>query len=529
MYNTFDRSRIYNFFEKLSSLKKGPKLLNMADGSSAMPIEERQKQVKDKTHLVAKDMDQKLAISSISVGFVAAGSFFYAPLGAIALPGLLYQSIDLGRNAFSSLKNKNEVSRSFLDLLVFGLCFSQGYYILGSLALCSHYFTNKVLFQSDKEAYKTLSEAVGKEPSKAWLLKDGVEIEVNTNTLQVGQSVVIHAGELIPVDGLIIDGIGLIDGRILNGFAPPTVKNSDEKVVSGNILLAGRIVVQIESVGDMTCMAKMLAQLTQGTEDQTTLQRWSQKLSPVIALSQLVGGGLASFMFSPMSIAAIMGARSDYNQIAPVEIATWLENALQNGIFIRNTKALELLKQVDTVVIDYAIDEQSVEELNSVINSLRDHKIKSVYLFTTDSIPEEVGRTIDHYLIDATMPEKVECLVGLRASQATVCYISDTITNEIKQATAVSIRLSHITYKEELSADIFLLNGTLQQVDEILKMAKSFNRHKKSTFLRSIAPPLLALSAPFAFKSGLIATIALNQIGTFSSLNHAQQISHSND
>lgn len=513
MYNTFDRSRISVFFENLGGLIKRFPGLKRANDDTIMQREAKKELAKDNTSRIAKKMDQELAISSISVGILTGGALFYAPLSLVALPGLCYQSLDLALKAFDSLKNKNQVNRAFLDLLVFALCLSQGYYVLGSLALSSHYFTNKILFKSNKDVSQSLSEAVGKEPSMTWLLKDGIEIEIPTNTLQKGQSVVIHPGELVPVDGLITDGLALVDEHVLSGSAAPTIKNIGESVTCGNILLAGRIVVQIKRVGDGTCMAKMAAQLTQATENQTTLQHWSQKLSPIVSLSQLVGGGLASFMFGPMSVAAMMGARSDYDQIASLELATWLEEGLQNGIFIRNTQALELLKQVDTMVIDHAIKPLSAEERTQLVNQLRRHKITC----------------IDPDLTDMTMQEKVKLLTQLQADGATVCYIGDTITQDMQEASTVSIGLSHIASTEDPLADIVLLDGTLQQVDLLLNMAKEFNRHKKKTFLTSISPSLLALSAPFLFKSGLIVTIVLNQIGLFSGLKQAQRTNHSNE
>jgi len=523
MYNTFNLSRISGFWDNLRHWRRKP------NGDTLMQIEEKKEQAKDKTSHIAKEIDQGLAISSISLGIAATGALFYAPLSIVAFPGLFYQSLFLSKDAYRSLKNKIQVNRAFLDLLVLALCLSQGYYVLGSLALCVHYFTKKVLLKSNKDAYQALSESVEKAPSMAWLFKDGVEIEIPTDTLQTGQLVVIHAGELIPADGLITDGVALVDEHMLSGFSPPTIKNIGERVASGNILLVGCLTVQIERIGDMTCAAKMEVLLNQATEDQTTLQRWYKKLSPMVALSQLTGGGLASFVLGPMGVAAIMGARSDYDQIAPLEIATWLEKGLQNGILIRNTHSLDLLKQVDTIVIDRAIKQLSAEESISLMNQLRTHKITSIYLFASDPLPREAQLAVDHYLTDMTMQQKVKLLTQLQADGATVCYIGDKIKQDIQQATTVSISLSNTLSTEDPLADILLLDGTLQQVDLLLNMAKHFNRHKKKTFITSITPSLLALSAPFLFKSGLMATIVLNQIGMFSGLKQAQRINHSNE
>ena len=523
MYNIFNKSIHRNFFGNLRGLRGKLNGFKRVNDDTMMQIEEKKEQLKENSNRIAKEVDQDLVISSVSAGIVTAGAFVYPPLTLVALPGLLYQSLDLAQEAFDSLKSKNQVSRAFLDLLVFGLCFSQGYYVLGSLALCSHYFANNILFKSNQEAYQTLSEAIGKEPSMAWLLKDQVEIEVQTKTLQVGQSVVIHPGELVPVDGLIVDGVALVDEHVLGGSAPPSIKNIGERVVCGNILLAGRIIVKIEHVGHSTWMAEMTTELTQATHNQTTLQRWGQRFSPIMGLSQLMGAGLASFMFGPMSIAAMMGARSDYNQIAPLEIITWLEESLQNGIFIRNIHALEVLKQVDTMVIDDAMNQLSAEERTCLINQLRTHKITSVYLLATTSAPEEAPLAVGHYLTKITKQDKVKLLAQLQADGATVCYIGETIEPEIQKNTAVSIGLFNTASKKDSLADILLMDPSLKHVNLLLNMANAFNRQSKNTFITSITPALVALSAPFLFKSGLLVTVALNQIGLLSGLKQAKR------
>jgi len=146
---------------------------------------------------------------------------------------------------------------------------------LGSIAvagflLLNHYFlaaiTNWLFIYAKQLIFKTKDQFqksiihffyVKKLPRSIWLLKDGVELEVPFETLKVGDIVVVNAGEMIPVDGTIIEGTASINQNILSGDALPLEKKIGDQVFALSVVLSGKICVQVERLGKETVAGQM--------------------------------------------------------------------------------------------------------------------------------------------------------------------------------------------------------------------------------------------------------------------------------
>jgi len=74
-----------------------------------------------------------------------------------------------------------------------------------------------------------------------WLLKDDIEIQVDFETIQAGDTVIVNAGEIIPVDGVIQSGSASVDQHLLTGESQPVEKENGDKVFAATLLLSGRI------------------------------------------------------------------------------------------------------------------------------------------------------------------------------------------------------------------------------------------------------------------------------------------------
>lgn len=523
MLNTF----ISRFFRGGIFKKK----THQTPASRVSKKEKPKEKKKAKEKQEAQKIDQGLAVSSLSLGLATAGALVYAPLSVTAIVGLLYLGVPLGKEAYEWLKNEGRTA-ALLDLLVLAGCLTQGYYVAGSLALASSYFSRKFLLKEEQKAHERaqrffpLFELAGKASRVAWLLKEDVEIEVPSDSLQAGEVVVVHPGELVPADGTITQGIGLIDQRLLTGNSCAVIKEIGEKVFTGNMVLAGRITVQIESVHDTTCAAQVGSILKQASNDKTTRQLWMASYKP---LSQLCVATLASFVVGPMGAIAIMGARSSYDKIAPIEMATFLKEGINRGILIRDGRALEWLSEVNTVVIDHQVAQRP--ESAAIISQLRERYVESIYLFAHDPRQRRgfgIRQTMikaDHYFRQRSPEDKAKVIAQLQADGAVICYISHKSEPVIQKEAKVSIcpLLTSEPGRIDIpSTDIILMDGTLNRLGTLFEMAQNFDAHSKKTFITSLIPSILAVSGPFLFNSGLVTTIVLNNIGLFAALKQAK-------
>ena len=95
-------------------------------------------------------------------------------------------------------------------------------------------------------------------------MQDGVEIQVPLDRLQKGDVVVTHTGEMVPVDGIIVEGMAMIDQHALTGESTPAEKGVGDRVFASTILVAGEIQIVVEKSGSDTATAK-IAQILNDT------------------------------------------------------------------------------------------------------------------------------------------------------------------------------------------------------------------------------------------------------------------------
>jgi cation transport ATPase len=428
-------------------------------------------------------IQQGLLISSLSLGLATTGSLFYAPLSIVSIAPLLYLGMQAALDAAKSLWHEKRPNTALLDTVIFALCIFQSYYIAISLVFWFDYLSQKSIYQGLEQSGRTLSNQVGKPESLTWVLNEGAFVEVPTKSLQADEIVVVHAGELVPVDGVTTDGHALVNEYLLTATSQAIIKKSGDQVFAGAMVLAGRICVKVERAGEATHQAQMAEILTRANSP-------NEKLTQQLALPLLCLGSMASFVLEPMGVLGIMATRLGYDRVAPLGRATYLERTLQHGILIRDGRALQWLSQIESVVIQYDV----AKEASSTISLLREQHVKSIYPFEST---QELQKVLD----------------SLQIEGKSVCYIGYEVPDAMQSVAKVCISVGCISDITSDSAQIVLLDGTLNQLCTLFELAKSYDATYKKSFMMSGLPAILALSAPFLFHTGLITTIVLNQIG----------------
>ncbi|MGB0385007.1 MAG: HAD family hydrolase [Ardenticatenaceae bacterium] len=515
LYNAFDKTRIANWWRERQSK---PRLVSDDAGVKAEPTDGKGKQSPEA-------IQQGLVLSSLSLGLATTGSLFYAPLSLVTIPALLYLGLSSVKSALESLREAR-ASHELLDTVILGVCLIKGYYIAGSLVFLSYYLSRQVLRNRSQKGDSTLSNLVKKAGRFAWVLKEGVEVEVPVKSLQAEQLVVVHAGEIVPVDGVISEGIALIDERLLTAHSEAISKKIGDQVFAGAILLVGRICVKVERVGDATTAAQIAPLLKRAANEPTSFQVRSENLNQQLPLPLLCVGSMASFVLGPMGAIAIMGTRLGSHQALPIGMAAYLERAGERGILIRDGRVLEWLSKVDIVVIEHEVAQQP--DALELISQLPERHIQSIYLFSSDRTLKKQAALdhglgiFEHSFSEISPEDKARVIASLQANGESVCYIAHgSVAKAIQKEANVSISVGGVSEITTDSAHIVLLDGTLKQLGTLFELAKRFDLKHKSTFMMSLLPAILAMSGPFLFHSGLVTTIVLNQIGLLAALGRS--------
>lgn len=189
----------------------------------------------------------------------------------------------------------------------------------------------------------------------ALLLVDGEEVEVSVDSLTVGQEIVIKPGAGIPIDGVVLSGETEIDQKSMTGEPQPARAGVGDSVYAGTVNLTGRIVVQVKREHVDTSFSKILRLLEQSEGISVPESRLTDRfLGYYIPFVLAVAGAVALISADIAKAIAILVVSCPCGQmlVSSAPMIAALSVATKRGILIKNSKFIEELTEIDTVVFD---------------------------------------------------------------------------------------------------------------------------------------------------------------------------------
>ena len=201
-------------------------------------------------------------------------------------------------------------------------------------------------------------------PQEAQVLRDGQEVTLPLDQVQVGDLVRVRPGQKIPVDGRVVEGQSWVDESMLTGESLPVAKKVGDQVVGASLNQQGSLIVETNKVGQDTTLAQIihLVQAAQGSKAPIAqlADRVSAVFVPVVMTLALVAGlawyliGGQSWAFAlTITIAVLVIACPCALGLAtPTAIMVGTGKGAEQGILIKSGTALEMAHQVNAVVLD---------------------------------------------------------------------------------------------------------------------------------------------------------------------------------
>ncbi|RAX58054.1 heavy metal translocating P-type ATPase [Helicobacter monodelphidis] len=217
------------------------------------------------------------------------------------------------------------------------------------------YIEEMTMYKSD-DLIKELSKP---QVQEAWIEKliEGKKerILVSANQLNIGDIVVIGAGNTICVDGHIVAGEGLVNQISMTGEATPIRKVRGDRVLSGTIIEEGEIKVWAESVGDGTATARIKNYIQETLVQKSSIQLSASKMADGLVPVTL-GLAILSYFYSQDLTRAASVLQADYScalkLATPVAFKAAIGSAGKSGIIIKGAKSLESLYESEVFVFD---------------------------------------------------------------------------------------------------------------------------------------------------------------------------------
>ncbi|MGB0386556.1 MAG: heavy metal translocating P-type ATPase [Ardenticatenaceae bacterium] len=296
--------------------------------------------------------DHYLAVSGISLA-LSTLALLFPSLNLLGLPGFLYASLPVYRKAYQELK-RGEARVSMMVAIIMGGLVLTNHFWVGNFTVFMRVLSIKLTQKVQRSSQQDLIDLFKLQPRTVRVLEDGVEREIPFERLRLGDLVVIHAGQVIPVDGTIVDGIASIDQQILTGESQPAEKEVGHDVFASTVVLSGQLCVRVEKAGDKTIVAQITKILNDAATAKISVQLRSEEITDKTALPTLVASGLSLPFLGVGGALAILSAHFKYQMtvLAPLTMLNYLHWASKNGVLIKEGITIELLSQVDTLVFD---------------------------------------------------------------------------------------------------------------------------------------------------------------------------------
>lgn len=217
--------------------------------------------------------------------------------------------------------------------------------------------------RAKRSAGAALRELAALGAKEATVIRDGVEVRVPADELEVGDVVVVRPGERVATDGVVIEGASALDVAAMTGEPVPDDVGPGDPVLGGSVNTFGRIVLRANKVGAETQLARMAGLVAEAQSGKASIQRLADRVSavfvPVVLLvsALTLGGWLllgqpAGAAFTAAVAVLIIACPCALGLATPTAILVGTGRGAQLGVLIKNPQVLETATGIDTVVLD---------------------------------------------------------------------------------------------------------------------------------------------------------------------------------
>ncbi|EIJ36851.1 heavy metal translocating P-type ATPase [Thiothrix nivea] len=302
----------------------------------------------------AQEADKELKVSLVAMSATGIANVIYPPLLLFSVPLTVYGSMPIFRDAWQYWREKRRMHSSVIDAVAITGTVATGYYFAAAVINGMYFLGQKVLLKTEDHSSQKLLKLFSDTPRSVWLWRDGAEVETPFEDVQTGQLVVIHAGESIPFDGEIVQGTATVDQHMLTGESRPQEKTVGDSVFASTLLTAGKLHIRVDKAGKDT-VAAQISEVLQNTLDfKSTVEARGTRIANQMTLPTLALTGIALGKLGPVGASTVANCNfSDIIRITiPLGVLNHLKLAAEQGILVKDGRALELLGEVDTVVFD---------------------------------------------------------------------------------------------------------------------------------------------------------------------------------
>ncbi len=299
-------------------------------------------------------IDGALVLSTAGVIGVGVGAALSLPTAVIVTPMLGAVVVGFVGRAVADYRRDGRVGVAGVDVFSSAGPLAAGHLTAVSTYMISVHATRRIARSNEDRTRRALGRLLAEISPTAWRVEGGVAVEVPLDALAAGDVIEVSAGQAVPVDGAVVEGLARVDRQALTGESAAGHAGPGDAVHAAELLIEGRVRVRVDRAGAETRAAQIEALLDAATGYRRRFRSQGDDVVDAGARPTLALGALAlptvgvdaalGIIFAPLAYAL--------RYTAPISVLGYMQCAARSGILVKDGRALELVAGVDVVIFD---------------------------------------------------------------------------------------------------------------------------------------------------------------------------------
>ena len=338
-------------------------------------------------------------------------------------------------------------------------------------------------------------------PKKAVKLVDGEEKTVTINEISKGDIIVCRPGEKIAVDGVVRKGRTNINEALITGESKPVHKEIGNEVIAGSINCNGYIEYEAVRIGRETNISNIVKMVVEATNSKTEIQKFVDKVSGIFVPTIFILAVLASILnfviIKDISVAVnvfvtvlVVACPCALGIATPLAMVVSIGKLSRNGIFIKSSESLEILKSIKNIVFDktgtltngkFSVVDKNISDENMQI-------LQNIEFNSKHPIAQSICEFSDFKKIDVTNFREIEGY-GLQADIGNITYyvgsskfvkeqcINNIYGNDEEKFLSNGYTIVYLFNNDGLLGIVGLADRVKEGVKELIQELKNMNKN----------------------------------------------------
>ena len=274
---------------------------------------------------------------------------------AIVYPALIFICLPIYKRAYRCLRHERRLNVDFLDACALTVGMLTGDVINASLMVMLIHLGDYIRDLTAASSQRTIRKLLDFQNNHAWVLRDGVEVQIQVKDIVEGDVVALNTGDLIPVDGEVIEGELIVDQQVLTGESLPAHKEVGDKTFASTVIKDGNAYIKATRVGDRTKVAQVVRMVEEAPLYETKIQNHAEKfadrlVAPSLITTTVIFAGTMNLAQLAAMLTVDFG--TGVRVAAPTAVLSSMITSASNGILIKGGSYLEKLCHTDTIIFD---------------------------------------------------------------------------------------------------------------------------------------------------------------------------------